>query len=557
MIIALKWIYKVKLDEHSDVLKNKARLLAKGYRQEEGIDFEESFAPVAHIKAIRIFISKVASKSMTIYQMDVKTTFLNSEFKEEVYVSQPEGFVDPDHPTHVYHLNKALYGLKQAPRVWYDNLSWFLLDNKFSKEILKKFGMDSCYPVDTPMVDRLKLNEDPLGIPVDQTYFCSMVGSLIYLTASRPDLVFVVCMCARYQASPTKKHLEALKQILWMRSQLKDYDFAINKISLYYDKHSAIALCCKNVQHSRSKHIDIRYHFIREQVEKGVVQLYFMATDYQLEDKFTKALPREWFEFLLSCLDKMTDGNILALTPIISDDQILPFAAWANLGSPTRKGRKEKPYVILYCRFTKLISHLERTHSIHQRLASLFHLAEEDLRHGNLKFVPKGEEDEVFGMPIPNELISKNIKNAPYYNAYLEMVTKHEQKIAAEKGGTKKPATAKQPKPRPAKEKSSKPTPAPKPKVTKEKPSKPSHTKKTRKGKVTKVQNVKSSFQLVDELDEEPVHLEPELEYQEVTRLLPVVEGKGKTIATDEQAAQSLLALHAPKRRCTTDQFIF
>ncbi|GJU49292.1 retrovirus-related pol polyprotein from transposon TNT 1-94 [Tanacetum coccineum] len=269
MIIALKWIYKVKLDEYSDVLKNKARLVAKGYRQKEGIDFEESFAPVARTEAIRIFIANAASKNMTIYQMDVKTTFLNGELKEEVYVIQPEGFVDPDHPTHVYRLKKARYGLKQAPRAWYDTLSRFLLDNKFSKgavdptlftrktgkhillvqiyvdyiifaltdpkacdifsneisskfqmsmmgqmsfflglqvsqsprgiyinqskfalEILKKFGMDSCDPVDTPMVDRLKLDEDPLKIPVDQTRFRSMVGSLMYLTASRPDLVF-------------------------------------------------------------------------------------------------------------------------------------------------------------------------------------------------------------------------------------------------------------------------------------------------------------------------------------------------------------------------------
>nr|GFB00980.1 hypothetical protein [Tanacetum cinerariifolium] len=231
--------------------------------------------------------------------MDVKTSFLNGELKEEVYVSQPEGFVDPDHPTHVYCLKKALYDLKQASR--------------------------AC-----------------------------MVGSLMYLTASRPDLVFAVCMCARYHASPTKKHLEALKwviwylrgtinwelwypkdtamalmayadvdhagcqdtrrkaeyiamsgfcaQILWMRSQLTDYGFALNKIPLYCDNRSAIALCCNNVQHSPSKHIDIRHHFIRVQVEKGVVELYFVTTNYQLADIFTKALPREWFEFLLSRL---------------------------------------------------------------------------------------------------------------------------------------------------------------------------------------------------------------------------------------------------------------
>ncbi|GJR09902.1 retrovirus-related pol polyprotein from transposon TNT 1-94 [Tanacetum coccineum] len=119
MIIALKWIYKVKLDKYGDVLKNKAHLVAKGYRQKEGIDFEELFAPVARIKAIRIFIANTASKNMIIYQMDVKTAFLNGELKEVVYVSQPEGFVDLVHPTHVYHPKKALYGLKQAPRAWY------------------------------------------------------------------------------------------------------------------------------------------------------------------------------------------------------------------------------------------------------------------------------------------------------------------------------------------------------------------------------------------------------------------------------------------------------
>ncbi|GKD22308.1 retrovirus-related pol polyprotein from transposon TNT 1-94 [Tanacetum coccineum] len=116
MIRALKWIYKVKLDEYGDVLKNKARLVAKGYHQEEGIDFEESFASVVRIEAIRIFITNAASKNMTIYQMDVKTAFLNGELKEEVYVSQPEGFVDSDHPTDVYRLKKALYGCQDTRR---------------------------------------------------------------------------------------------------------------------------------------------------------------------------------------------------------------------------------------------------------------------------------------------------------------------------------------------------------------------------------------------------------------------------------------------------------
>ncbi|GJR04718.1 retrovirus-related pol polyprotein from transposon TNT 1-94 [Tanacetum coccineum] len=133
-LIKLKWIYKVKTYEFGRVLKNKARLVAQGFRQEEGIDFEESFAPVARIEAIRIFVANAAHKNMTIYQIDVKTAFLNGKLKEEVYVSQPEGFVDQDNPSHVYKLKKALYGLKQAPRAWYDMLSSFLISQQFFKE---------------------------------------------------------------------------------------------------------------------------------------------------------------------------------------------------------------------------------------------------------------------------------------------------------------------------------------------------------------------------------------------------------------------------------------
>ncbi|GJT45966.1 retrovirus-related pol polyprotein from transposon TNT 1-94 [Tanacetum coccineum] len=127
---------EVKTNESGGVLKNKARLVAQGFRQEEGIDFEESFAPVARIEAIRIFVANAAHKNMTIYQMDVKTAFLNGELKEEVYVSQPEGFVDQDNPSHVYKLKKALYGLKQAPRAWYDMLSSFLISQQFSKGVV-------------------------------------------------------------------------------------------------------------------------------------------------------------------------------------------------------------------------------------------------------------------------------------------------------------------------------------------------------------------------------------------------------------------------------------
>ncbi|GKC03203.1 retrovirus-related pol polyprotein from transposon TNT 1-94 [Tanacetum coccineum] len=349
LVIGLKWVYNIKLDEYGDILKNKARLVAKGYRQEAGIDFEESFAP-----------------------MDVKTAFLNGELNEVVYVSQPERFVDPDLPTHVYILKKALYGLKQAPHACYDELSRFFMSTGFSKgvvdptlftiktgkhillvqiyvdgiifastnpksceifanemsstfnmsmmgqmsfflglqisqnprgifinqskyalEILKKYRLDFSASVDTPMVEKMKLDEDRQGKLVDPTCFRGMVGSLMYLSASRLDIVFVVCMCARYQVVKTPDE---------MRSQLSDYGFKFNKIPLYCDNQSAIALCCNNVQHSRSKHIDIRHHFIKEQVENRVVEVYFVEMKYQLADIFTKALPRERFELLLPLL---------------------------------------------------------------------------------------------------------------------------------------------------------------------------------------------------------------------------------------------------------------
>ncbi|GJX65877.1 retrovirus-related pol polyprotein from transposon TNT 1-94 [Tanacetum coccineum] len=229
----------------------------------------------------------------------------------------------------------------------------FINQSKYALESLKKYGMESSDPVDTPMVEKSKLDEDPQGKPVDPTHYRGMVGTLMYLTASRPDLTFNVCMCARYQAKPIEKHLHAIKrifkylrgtinrglcmhflgdrlvswsskrqksttisnteaeyialsgccaQILWMRSQLTDYGFGINKIPMYYDNKSAIALCCNNVQHSQSKHIDIRFHFIKEQVENGVVELYFVNTKYQLADIFTKALCRERINFLIDKL---------------------------------------------------------------------------------------------------------------------------------------------------------------------------------------------------------------------------------------------------------------
>ncbi|GJX63429.1 retrovirus-related pol polyprotein from transposon TNT 1-94 [Tanacetum coccineum] len=209
-VINLKWLWKNKRDEENTVIRNKARLVAKGYAQKEGIDFEESFTPVARLEDVRLFIAYVAHKSFTVYQMDIKMTFLYGPLKEEVYVNQPDGFVDPYHPDQVYHLKKALYGLKQAPKAWYDELSNFLVSKGFSKgiqihqsprgifinqakyaqKILKKHGMTSCDSVDTPMATK-PLDADLSGTTVDQTKYRSMVGALIDCSYLEGDVRFV------------------------------------------------------------------------------------------------------------------------------------------------------------------------------------------------------------------------------------------------------------------------------------------------------------------------------------------------------------------------------
>ncbi|GJT11252.1 retrovirus-related pol polyprotein from transposon TNT 1-94 [Tanacetum coccineum] len=350
MIIALKWIYKVKLDEYGDVLKNKARLVAKGYCQEEGLDFEESFAPVARLEAIRIFLANAASKNMTVYQMDVKTAFLNGELKEEVYVSQPEGFVDPDRPHHVYRLKKAIYGLKQAPRAWYDTLSKFLLAQGFSKGVvdptlfIRKTGkhilhvqiyVDDIIFALTDPKDCLQISQNPRGIFINQSKYANEILKKFDLHKSDPVDTPMVEQTkldedlsgSLYQSKPTKRHLEAMKWVfrylqgtinmgLWYpkdtamaltayadadHAGCQDTRRSTSGSAQFLGDKDAIALCCPTTySYSRSEtHSTSTIIFIREQVEKGVVELYLVRTEYQLADIFTKALPRERFEFIL------------------------------------------------------------------------------------------------------------------------------------------------------------------------------------------------------------------------------------------------------------------
>ncbi|GJS50760.1 putative ribonuclease H-like domain-containing protein [Tanacetum coccineum] len=279
--IGTKWVFRNKKDERGIVVKNKARLVAQGYTQEEGIDYDEVFAPVARIEAIRLFLAYASFKGFVVYQMDVKSAFLYGKIEEEVYVCQPPGFEDPNFPDKVYKVEKALYGLHQAPRAWYETLSTYLLDNGFHRgqidktlfikrhkddillvqvyvddiifgstkkelstefeklmhdkfqmssmgeltfflglqvqqksdgifisqdkyvaEILKKFDFATVKTASTPIETNKALVKDEEAEAVDVHLYRSMIGSLMYLTASRPDIMFVVCACARFQVTP-------------------------------------------------------------------------------------------------------------------------------------------------------------------------------------------------------------------------------------------------------------------------------------------------------------------------------------------------------------------
>ncbi|GJV26433.1 retrovirus-related pol polyprotein from transposon TNT 1-94 [Tanacetum coccineum] len=255
------------------------------YNQQEGIDYDETFAPVARLEAIKIFLAFATYKNFIVYQMDIKSAFLNGKLKEEVYAKQPPGFESNEFPNHVCKLDKALYGLKQAPRACEDSNG-------------------------TPN----NLGPDLSGKSINKTQYRGMIGSLMYLNASRPEIQFSICLCARYQVNPKESNLIAVKRIfrkstlaaagccaniLWMKSQLTDYDIIYEKVPIFCDNTSAIAILNNPVMYSRTKHIDIRYHFIIDHVLKEDIELHFIPTQYQLADIFTKPLDEPTFRRLI------------------------------------------------------------------------------------------------------------------------------------------------------------------------------------------------------------------------------------------------------------------
>nr|GEY78298.1 retrovirus-related Pol polyprotein from transposon TNT 1-94 [Tanacetum cinerariifolium] len=432
-IIGTKWVFRNKLDKNGIVSRNKARLIAQGYNQQEGIDYDETYALVAKLESIRILLAYTCDLDFKLLQMDVKSAFLNGFINEEVYVAQPPGFIDFEKTNHVYKLKKALYGIKQAPKAWYDRLKVFLIkheykmrmvDNtlftkkkssnliivqiyvddiifsstcqdtcdefakimhdefemsmmgelnfflrlqikqmedgiffnqfKYIKEMLKKFGLEESKPMKTPMSSDIKLTKDEECESVDSTKYRGMIGSLSYQTASMPDIMFSVCLCARFQEAPKTSHLEAVKRIfryikgtmhlelwypkgtdietlvyvdsdhvgdyvdrkstcsiytfvgccltswfskkqatlpistteaeyvsaekacqqaLWMKQALVDYDVQLDDVLIMCNNKGVIDLSKNLVQHSRTKHVKIRHHFLRDNVQKGHISI--------------------------------------------------------------------------------------------------------------------------------------------------------------------------------------------------------------------------------------------------------------------------------------------
>lgn len=458
--IGLKWVFKIKKDEHGNITKHKARLVAKGYVQRQGIDYEEVFAPVARIESVRVLLAVAAHRSWSVHHMDVKSAFLNGDLAEEVYVQQPPGFVAAGHERKVLKLHKALYGLKQAPRAWNSKLdssllmlgfarsecehglytrsdgekrlvvgiyvddliitggstevintfktemktlfrmsdlgvlSYYLgievrqgrrgielLQAAYAKKILEKAGMGTCNPCATPMEARLKLSKQSTSPAVDATEYRSLIGSLRYLMNTRPDMAFAVGYLSRFMENPRQEHLAAMKHLLryvagtidyglvytsgdtefnlvgysdsdmagdiddrkstsgiiyflggnpvawqsqkqrvvalssceaeyiagaaaacqgvWLRRLLQDVvGVSGPPPQLKMDNQSAIALSKNPVLHDRSKHIDTKFHFLRECVDSGAVRLAFVSTQAQLADIMTKALGRSKFQEL-------------------------------------------------------------------------------------------------------------------------------------------------------------------------------------------------------------------------------------------------------------------
>ncbi|GKD68927.1 retrovirus-related pol polyprotein from transposon TNT 1-94 [Tanacetum coccineum] len=273
-IIGSKWVFRNRMDETGIVIKNKARLVAQGYNQQEGIDYDETFAPIARLEAIRIFLAFATYMNFTVYQMDVKSAFLNGKLEEEVYVKQPPGFESNEFPNHI----------KQSERGISIN------QEKYVKDLLRKYDINGS-SMKTPMVPKRKIISGA----------CQLLGGkLMFWSAKKKQSVAMSSAKAKYVAAAG-----CCASILWMKSQLTDYDIINEKVPIFCDNTSAFAISNNPILHSGTKYIDIRYHFIRDHILKGDIKLHFISTQYQLADIITKPLDEPTFKRLIVELGKL------------------------------------------------------------------------------------------------------------------------------------------------------------------------------------------------------------------------------------------------------------
>ncbi|KAJ4710130.1 Retrovirus-related Pol polyprotein from transposon TNT 1-94 [Melia azedarach] len=411
-VVGVKWVYRTKFNADGSIHKHKARLVVKGYAQQQGIDYGDTFAPVARLDTIKLLIALAAQNRWKIFHLDIKSAFLNGYLKEEIFIEQPEGFKVNGEEDKVYKLNKALYGLKQAPRAWYSKIDEFLCASGFRRScndatlyiktsafadtliismdfvsqqayvinMLKKFRMQHCKPTSTPLIVNQKLTKFDGDTKADAFRYRSLVGSLLYLSAIRPDIMFATSLLSRFMQNPSQVHFGAGRRVLrylkgthdlgilfkpeaelnlfgyvdsdwagciddgkstlgyafsvgsgmfswcskkqdvvaqstaeaefiataaganqciWLRKMLIDLGFGqINASPIFCDSKSAIAIAKNPVQHGKTKHMKVKFHFLREAERDQEVCLIHCKSKEQVADILTKALPKTRFEKL-------------------------------------------------------------------------------------------------------------------------------------------------------------------------------------------------------------------------------------------------------------------
>ncbi|GJT28823.1 putative reverse transcriptase, RNA-dependent DNA polymerase [Tanacetum coccineum] len=326
--IGTKWVYRNKKDERGIVIRNKARLVAQGYTQEEGIDYDEVFAPVARIEAIRLFLAYASFKDFVVYQMDVKSSFLYGKIEEEVYVYQPLRFEDPEFPDIVYKVEKALYGLHQAPRAWYETLSTYLLDNGFQRGQIDK----------TLFIKRVKSDILLVQVYVDDIIFRSTKKKLCIKFEKLMHKKFHMSSMASTPVETSKPsmkdendedvdihlyrsmiideihNMSCRGQVLWIQNQMLDYGYNFMNTKIFIENESTICIVKNPVFHLKTKHIEIRHHFIRHSNKKKLIQMIKIYTDQNVADFLTKAFDVGRFQYLIASANDEIQVSVVGLT---------------------------------------------------------------------------------------------------------------------------------------------------------------------------------------------------------------------------------------------------